>query len=226
MKPIPIISSLLASIALGQLLIIQKIPTEKEAALIARTLVNRESLTSINTLQDDGTPISLPEYYADCDSDGDPIWLAVTIGTTSSNIEKNSKFLFSIRAGDHSEDDSVDMNYPGSIRNSPAGSPRLYLTGELEELRLPNPLERTQLQKCFLHRHDDAVWWLPDNPASPHKSKWFKLHVKNIYMVGGFGDRAYIGFIDEKLYHEAPLLSDDELNRFYKSQPRITIEDS
>lgn len=42
--------------------------------------------------------------------------------------------------------------------------------------------------------HKDAKYWLPGNRI--HSAEWVRLVVQDIYWVGGFGDRAYIGWID------------------------------
>ena len=46
---------------------------------------------------------------------------------------------------------------------------------------------------CFLTYHPDAAAWLPGNRI--HESKWVRLVVEEVYWIGGFGDRAYIGWI-------------------------------
>ncbi|ODV80576.1 uncharacterized protein CANTADRAFT_88505 [Suhomyces tanzawaensis NRRL Y-17324] len=191
-----------------------QIPSEEEAATVARTLVQRESLTNINTIrkihQDDGTTRALPfsamEYYADCDEDGDPYWLAVDIGTTFQNLRQGSDVSFTIRVGDHPAWDEVNATYPGGIEQSPAGSPRINLSGRLNWVPFKTPFDYIRLQACFLKRHPDAVAWLPGSYGSPHSSRWAKLEVDAIYFVGGFGDRAYIGAIDPELYHAADVI--------------------
>lgn len=190
-----------------------RIPTVQEAALVARTLVSRESLTNINTFRTSEIngeqqllPVSTVEYYADCDNDGDPYWLVVDIGSTYQNIQKGSAYTFTIRVGDHPANDDVDVTYPGGIENSPAGSPRINLVGHLQDVVFDSPIELVKLNTCFLKRHPDAKWWLPGNKVSPHKSHWMKFVVDEVHMIGGFGDRAYIGTIDSQTYHEARVL--------------------
>lgn len=187
------------------------IPTEIEAAAVARSLVNRESLTNVNTLKkivntngfSKEHPVSFMEYYADCDNDGDFYWLIVEASTAYKNIAAGSDFSFSIRAGDHPINDHVNPYYPGGIVNSPAGSPRISLLGTLTNVSFVTPAEKIKLETCFIKKHPDAKAWLPSAIASPHKTHWTKFVVDDIYFIGGFGDRAYIGNIDSKIYHEA-----------------------
>lgn len=189
------------------------VPNIEDGARVARTLVFRESLVNVNTLQtvksgDNVTqlPVSSMEYYADCDGNGDPYWLVVDIGSTFQNIEKGSEYTFTIRVGDHPSDEDVDTSYPGSIKHSPAGSPRINLRGKLEAVTFENPIEQLRLEACFLKRHPDAKAWLPRNKISPHQSHWTKLIVDEVYIVGGFGNLAYIGTIEGSIYHKAEII--------------------
>lgn len=186
-----------------------RIPSKEEAAEVARTLVHRESLMNVNTIHDEGgtkIPVSGMEYYADCDGDGDPYWLVVDIGSTFQNIKNGSPYSFTIRMGDHPLNDYVNPEYPGGISTSPAGSPRLILKGKLEQISTSDPTEILRIERCFLERHPDAKWWLPSNVISPHKTHWTKIYVSGLLMIGGFGDRAYIGSVDSDTYHAATLL--------------------
>lgn len=183
-------------------------PVSKEdAARVARTLVSRESLVNVNTLRKkDGLPTSSIEYYVDCDNDGDFYWLVVDIGSPNVNIENGSPYLFSIRTGDHPPTDNVDISYPGGIESLVVGSPRLSIEGKIVPVHFDHIADRMKLNLCFVRRHPDSKFWLPDLPVSPHKTHWVKVMVENIYMIGGFGDRAYIGEIDGDLYHAAQIL--------------------
>lgn len=55
---------------------------------------------------------------------------------------------------------------------------------------------KVALTTCFVKYHPDAAWWLPGNRI--HESKWVRLVVDEVYWIGGFGDRAYIGWIPTK----------------------------
>lgn len=49
------------------------------------------------------------------------------------------------------------------------------------------------IKECFIGVHRDARWWTPGNRI--HESRWVRLVVEQVYWIGGFGDRAYIGWI-------------------------------
>lgn len=184
-------------------------PSMEEGAAVARTLVSRESMMNVNTINQSGKYKGIPEssieYYVDCDGDGNPYWLVVDIGTPYRHISEGSPFSATIRTGDHPQNESIDSKYPGGISLSPMGSPRINLKGILQEVPY-NPQLFLKLQQCFLNRHPDSKWWLPNNPVLPHETHFAKLIVKDLYMVGGFGDRAYIGPINGEMYHKAKVL--------------------
>lgn len=77
---------------------------------------------------------------------------------------------------------------------SPANMPRFSLVGYIEPIPTSEILSY-DVQACFLGRHPDAEAWLPGNKI--HQSWWGRLVVREVYWIGGFGDRAYIGWIPE-----------------------------
>ncbi|KAG5366481.1 hypothetical protein CJU89_0910 [Yarrowia sp. B02] len=180
-------------------------PSAEEAARVARTLVHRESLTTLVTVNGDGTPEGYVEYYADCGHDGSPVMLNVHIGTGFRNIAAGSDATLSVRVGDHPVTESTNPWYPGGIVKSAAGSPRVSLRGHFVDLSAD---EAQAVEACFLDRHPDAKWWLPGNKV--HSSHWVKFEVASLHMVGGFGDRAFIGEIDGDLYRSAKVLGHGE----------------
>lgn len=76
---------------------------------------------------------------------------------------------------------------------SAANLPRFSLLGHLEDISPSSEADAIELQECFLSAHPDARYWLPGNRI--HESGWVRLVVDEVYWVGGFGDRAYIGWI-------------------------------
>lgn len=184
-----------------------KAPTVEDAAINARTLIQRESLANINTVyqdgEDKGLPASFVEYYADC-GDGNPVILAINMSTSFKNVENGSQYSLTVRVGDHAPSDHVNPKYPGSRPHSVAGSPRINLRGKFENVK---DEEFEALQKCFLDRHEDAAMWLPGNPI--HESHFVKFMVDEAYFLGGFGDTGYIGKISKDLYSNAAILEDE-----------------
>ncbi|PHH85601.1 hypothetical protein CDD83_191 [Cordyceps sp. RAO-2017] len=70
--------------------------------------------------------------------------------------------------------------------------PRFSLFGHLEPVE-PSEAEAGRLAACYTDKHPDAKHWLPGNKI--HASEWMRFVVSGVYWVGGFGDRAYIGWI-------------------------------
>lgn len=177
------------------------VPSVEEAARVARTLVHRESLATMVTVNSDNIPEGYVEYYADCGSDGNPVMLNVHIGTGFRNIAAGSKVTLSVRVGDHPVTEKTNPVYPGGIVRSTAGSPRVSMRGEFKDL---DKEEIEAVQECFLARHPDAKWWLPGNNV--HATSWVKFDVSSLHMVGGFGDRAFIGTVPGDVYRAAKII--------------------
>lgn len=75
--------------------------------------------------------------------------------------------------------------------------PRFALLGHLE--RLADEEVRAQnVSGCFFARHGEARLWAPGNDI--HESWWARLVVDEVYWIGGFGDRAYIGWIPRDVW--------------------------
>ena len=181
------------------------------------------------------TPIGLPEYVADCEDDGNPTILAISIATSFRNAKAGSNVSLSIAdteylySGQASETklkqgffgaagdregalfsterealSSAHRHADGRKRNQdidrsgPAAHPRFSLIGYIEpipeeELKATKKRTGECVEKCFLRKHPDAKAWLPGNEV--HESWWARLVVREVYWIGGFGDRAYIGWI-------------------------------
>ncbi|KKY15317.1 putative fmn-binding split barrel-related protein [Diplodia seriata] len=179
-----------------------RIPTIHESAVMARRILHLSGLGTLSTVfptnekqqQQDpsaaekrpsdvgGTPIGLVDYIADCEhATGNPTVLAIDIATSFKNVAAGSNI-------------SLGLNWvppKGQVR-SPASLPRFSLQGYLEDLG-PEDVVKHAIPACFAKYHPDAVAWYPGNPI--HSSHWVRFVVQEVYWIGGFGDRAYIGWI-------------------------------
>lgn len=176
-------------------------PTVEHAAIEARTLVMRESLANVATL-DNGYPVSFMEYFADCNHNGSLTFLALEESQTFKNIDSGSPASLSIRVGDHHFREHVSPFYPGSNPRSSAGNVRLSLRGNFVDLS-QDEVKANNLVSCFSKRHPDAVRWLPELRKSGQKSKWVQFDVTSVYFIGGVGERAFIGDVPVELYNQA-----------------------
>ena len=138
------------------------------------------------------------DYIADCEGDsGNPTILAINIATSFKNVAAGSNISLSLqwtppyppksRIESWFSDDKKE-----AIPYSAANLPRFSLMGYLEKIQ-EEEVRAAKLGKCFTKIHKDARYWLPGN--SIHESEWVRLVVQDVYWIGGFGDRAYIGWI-------------------------------
>lgn len=174
-----------------------RIPTIHESAVQARRVLHLEKIATLSTVFPsdhavssmerrphglDGIPIGLMDYYADCEPEtGNPTILAIDIATSFKNVAAGSNITLSLRW--HPQD---------SRWHSAASLPRFSLLGHLEEID-DSAASEAGLAACFVKTHPDAIAWLPGNRI--HTSRWVRLVVDQVYWIGGFGDRAYIGWI-------------------------------
>ena len=128
------------------------------------------------------------DYFGDCEPsrNGDPTILAIGIATSFKNVAAGSNITLSLR---------WVPPYPPSRPYSAAALPRFSLLGYLEDIEDVD-VAKEGVVPCFLSKHGDAAAWLPGNRI--HESKWVRLVVREVYWIGGFGDRAYIGWIPEE----------------------------
>lgn len=148
-------------------------------------------------------PHGLMDYIADCESDGNPTLLAIAVETSIKNAAAGSNVSISVqwtplyppksRIGFSSL-----FGSPDPVPFSAANQPRFALLGYLEKISEAE-LEAKAFGKCFVETHQDAKWWLPGNKI--HLAYFMRLVVKEVYWVGGFGDRAYIGWIPAEVYN-------------------------
>jgi hypothetical protein len=160
----------------------------------------------------ENVPIGLTEYYSpNCssvfgtDDVGSPIIIAVNIATYVRNIKAGSNVTI-----------TLSWKPPGvDIRSSQlltaAALPRCALIGHMEPVIVDKngdgescqskdcQAKLQDLGKCFTRSHPDARLWLPGNDI--HESFFARIVVDAVYWVGGFGDRAYIGWLDPADWH-------------------------
>jgi len=165
-----------------------------------------------------GTPIGLLDYFADCDpaDSGNPTILAIEIATSFRNVRAGSNISLAVQwVPPYPPDKRISLwsrlsgflfntapsDTPDTAPYSAANLPRFSLIGYIDRVdndAVPH-LEHDALAECFVAKHPDARYWLPGN--SIHRSEWVKLVVTHVYWVGGFGDRAYIGWLPLELYN-------------------------
>lgn len=175
---------------------------------MARRILRVESIGTISTIfpskksSDDissrenrpddvaGTPLGLMEYFADCEPhSGNPTLLEVSIANSYKNARAGSNVTLSFRW----HPPSSYYKKPPFAPHSPAALPRVALTGYLERMS-GEDVEKGEVAKCFTRYHPEAQIWLPGNDI--HESHWSRLVVTELYWFGGFGDRAYIGWLN------------------------------
>jgi hypothetical protein len=163
-----------------------------------------------------GVPIGLMDYVADCEEDGNPTILEIKIATSFKNVRAGSNITASYQwvppyppskrismlsrlsayvpfyHKGSASDTQQPLSAPDTVPYSAANLPRFSLVGYLEPIN-PDPLTAVHLSACFTSTHRDAKYWLPGNRI--HASSWARLVVTQVYWIGGFGDRAYIGWI-------------------------------
>jgi hypothetical protein len=186
-----------------------KIPTSYESAVMARRILNLTPLGTLSTVFPSphssetleqrpsglgGVSIGLMDYIADCESQGNPTILAISIATSFKNVAAGSNISLSLQwTPRHPPKSRIEFwGSKEAVPYSAANLPRFSLIGYLEKIE-KTQVESLDLGKCFTKTHPDARYWLPGN--SIHESEWVRLVVQDVYWIGGFGDRAYIGWI-------------------------------
>ncbi|KAI1391972.1 pyridoxamine 5'-phosphate oxidase-domain-containing protein [Hypoxylon trugodes] len=190
-----------------------RIPTSYESAVLARRILALTPLGTLATVFPDssrarqpdglgGMPLGLLEYVADCEEDGDPTFLAINIETTFRNVQGGSNISLAQQwTPPYPPDKRIKSTFfdwlfgrndepKEKVPYSAVNLPRYSLLGYIEKI---DPASTKALSSCFVNTHPDAKYWLPGNKI--HESEFVRLVVTQIYWIGGFGDRAYIGWI-------------------------------
>ncbi|KAI9785755.1 MAG: hypothetical protein M1839_008772 [Geoglossum umbratile] len=167
-----------------------EIPSVHTSAILARRLLNLTGQGTLSTVFRPGSalsalPIGLPDYQAACDpaDPSDPTLLALPIATSFRN---------GLAAGANVSLSVEWAPVGGASRRWSAAMPRVALMGYLSAIPEAE-LRDGAVERCFLDAHPDARHWLPGNRV--HTSLWVRLVVREVFWVGGFGDRAFIGWI-------------------------------
>lgn len=184
----------------------QRIPTRDESTVLARRLLAKSRTGVLSTVFPKNisssyvphsvanTPIGLPDYIASCEEpSGNPTLLALTISTSTRNAVAGSNASLTLSWWD--EYRLLTGHEPWSAANLP----RLNMVGYLEEIP-KEEVQQNKIAECFTRVHGDAKWWLPGDNNSPHRGLWMRMVVEEIYWIGGFGDRAFIGWFDPKVW--------------------------
>jgi hypothetical protein len=182
-----------------------KIPTSYESAILARRILHLTPLGTLSTIfpsshhaQEqrpsglEGMPIGLMDYISDCEESGDPTILAINIATSFKNVASGSNISLSLQWTPPYPPSSRIKASKNTFDYSAANLPRFSLLGYLERIS-SEEVEAQSISTCFTQSHPDAKYWLPGNKI--HQSEWVRLVVQEVYWIGGFGDRAYIGWI-------------------------------
>ncbi|KAI1778938.1 pyridoxamine 5'-phosphate oxidase-domain-containing protein [Hypoxylon cercidicola] len=186
-----------------------RIPTSYESAVLGRRILALSPLGTLATVFPDaadglgGMPVGLLEYVADCEEDGNPTLLAINIETTFKNVRGGSNISLAQQwTPPYPPDKRIkstfwnwlfgrDSDEPTEkVPYSAVNLPRYSLLGYIEEM---DEAATADMSSCFVDKHPDAKYWLPGNPI--HESHFVRLIVTKVYWIGGFGDRAYIGWI-------------------------------
>jgi hypothetical protein len=136
--------------------------------------------------------IGLMEYISDCEATGNPTLLSVDIATSFKNAAAGSNVSLQVQWTPPYVPRSNPYHKPTPLPYSAANLPRFSLIGYLEKID-DDSVEQLQLVECFANVHPDARLWMPGNRI--HHSEWARIVVQEVYWVGGFGDRNYIGWI-------------------------------
>jgi hypothetical protein len=186
-----------------------KIPTSYESAILARRILHLTPLGTLSTIfptshhtsehtQEqrpaglEGMPIGLMDYISDCETSGNPTILAINIATSFKNAASGSNISLSLQWTPPYPPRSRIESMKNTFAYSAANLPRFSLLGYLEKIPA-SVVEAQDIGACFVKQHRDAKYWLPGNKI--HESEWVRLVVQEVYWIGGFGDRAYIGWI-------------------------------
>jgi hypothetical protein len=159
---------------------------------IATPYVNYRAGSNIS-LSFQWTPPRPERCYDDEEVPSSRTWAGSISDSVSDAIDR---WLGRSRGNRFKREEPNSSNTP-ALPYSAAKLPRFALFGTLEEIEPPTTKPaRSAVEDCFLATHPDSHLWLPGRDDSAHVSRFMRLVVEDVYWFGGFGDRAYIGWID------------------------------
>ncbi|KAK3900395.1 pyridoxamine 5'-phosphate oxidase-domain-containing protein [Staphylotrichum tortipilum] len=97
-----------------------------------------------------------------------------------------------VKEGHHKHGRHHHDYHSAALPYSAANLPRFSLLGHLEPIEGGDDRDG-HVASCYVKSHPDAKYWLPGNRI--HQAHFVRLVVDQVYWVGGFGDRAFIGWI-------------------------------
>jgi heme oxygenase (biliverdin-IX-beta and delta-forming) len=145
----------------------------------ARTLVYLSRVGSLSTLlhKRPGYPFGSVMPYG-LDEHGRPIFLISTMAMHTQNLQADSRA-------------SLLVTQP-SASGDPLGASRVTLIGNV--LTIPNP-EVLKARELYLARYANSQYWVDFEDFS-----FYRLHVVDVYYVGGFG---VMGWVSDSDYEHA-----------------------
>ncbi|KAK4055688.1 hypothetical protein OIV83_000234 [Microbotryomycetes sp. JL201] len=140
----------------------------------------------------EGLPIGLQEYYAPYpDSEGDLLLLGMPIATIFRNALPPNRANLTLSI--------ADLEGIGD-GNLAAGRMRIALFGTLEPIPAEDRELNEKLRKAYELSHPDARGW---DLGQAHSAFWARFVVNRVYVFGGFGNVAYLGFVPIEEYRKA-----------------------
>ncbi|CAD7956990.1 unnamed protein product [Amoebophrya sp. A120] len=182
---------------------IQTIPTEYQAASLAKQLLGQQGFATMMVRyyrdpQYQDFPFGQVEQIAaDCANQQD-IWIfsSPLEATLDAVLHYKNHVSFHVRAP-NANDTAIDPMTLHSVTFLGRAKPGARFGAD-------SPAERREYQRvsdCFFAKHPDARQW---EHMTSHNFTFWTTSVEKIHYVGGFGDTHYIGDISPDLFAKAP----------------------
>jgi putative heme iron utilization protein len=150
----------------------------------ARTLMHSSRIGSLSTLsrKQPGFPFGSLMPYA-LDAQGRPIFLVSTMAMHTQNLQADPRAsLFVTESG---------------ASGDPLGASRVTLIGSVSKISEP---ELMGARTCYLARFPDSKYWVDFDDFF-----FYRLHVLDVYYVGGFGVMGWVAASDYSQVQPDPL---------------------